>query len=353
MVRPDKKAGKGSRHVLCYWSCRRSAATATSVQRHRKVQQPIGKFNFIFETIPVVSYKGDNGLCLYQTNSHAGQRLSQARPRPALPESPPTPGAPPTSTARRAEPRPRPVPARGLAGSHRLPVRAADGRSFRRAFYARPGLRRMLRGGEGRGAESGARQRSAISVQAPPPFSRRLSVLVGCAALRPAGQRFVLLGDGRVRATTGAGGGWDEARWRPCRPLGAGTSPRAGSRRGCRAWERPLPGGAGTAGFRPREGWSARPRSGWGRGARSPRNASSCWGLGFTRPRVLGRAIPPPARCAAAPRRPPAPLGPAVVPGRGVRSRSVRHAACFGAGWGGGGGGAIPAGALLFSETAR
>lgn len=46
---------------------------------------------------------------------------------------------------------------------------------------------------------------------------------------------------------------------------------------------------------------------------------------------------------------PRAPLGLSVPSRRGARSRSVRHAACFGAGWGGG---AIPAGALLFSETA-
>lgn len=200
MLRPGKKAGKGSRHVLCYWSCRRSAATRSSLQR----RSTDGTVVFIFETIPVVSYKGDHGLCPYQT-------LTQGR------SSPKRDGTPRSRKARRhekhrpfprrAEPRPRPVPARGLAGSRRLTVRAADGRSFRHAFCARSGLRRMPRGGEGRGAESGARQRSAISVQAPPPFSRRLSVLVGCAALRPAGQRFVLLGDGRVRATAGAGEG--------------------------------------------------------------------------------------------------------------------------------------------------
>lgn len=134
-------------------------------------------------------------------------------------------------------------------------------------------------------------------------------------------------------------------RRRPCRPLGSWTSPRAGSRRGCGAWERPPPGGEGTAGFRPREGWGAGSRAGWGGGARPPCNAGPCRGFGFTRPRALGRAIPSPALCAAAPRRPREPLGPAVAPGRGARSHSVRHAACVGAGWGGG---AIPAGALLF-----
>lgn len=135
-----------------------------------------------------------------------------------------------------AAPRSRPRPGR---------LWAADGRSFRDVYCARSRLRRMLRGGEGRGADSGTRRRSAISVQAPPPFSRRLSVLVGCAALRPAGQRFVLLGDGRVRATAGVGGGvgrglaaavlparwWDRsARRVPSRLWGVGAA--AARRRG-------------------------------------------------------------------------------------------------------------------------
>lgn len=70
-------------------------------------------------------------------------------------------------------------------------------------------------------------------------------MLVGCAALRPAGQRFVLLGDGRVRATAGVGGGvgrglaaavlparwWDRsARRVPSRLWGVGAA--AARRRG-------------------------------------------------------------------------------------------------------------------------
>lgn len=205
MLRPGKKAGKGSRHVLCYWSCRRSAATRSSVQRRSTGAAPMAQSSLFLKRYRLSATK-ETTVCV-----PIRQTLTQGR------SSPKRDGTPRSRKARRheehrplprrAEPRPRPVPARGLAGSRRLTVRAADGRSFRHAFCARSGLRRMPRGGEGRGAESGARQRSAISVQAPPPFSRRLSVLVGCAALRPAGQRFVLLGDGRVRATAGAGEG--------------------------------------------------------------------------------------------------------------------------------------------------
>ncbi|XP_075012459.1 polypyrimidine tract-binding protein 2 isoform X4 [Calonectris borealis] len=55
----------------------------------------------------------------------------------------------------------------------------------------------MLCSGEGRGAESGTRQHSAVFVQARPPFSHSLPVRVACAAVCPACPRFVLLGDGR------------------------------------------------------------------------------------------------------------------------------------------------------------
>lgn len=83
----------------------------------------------------------------------------------------------------------------------------------------------MLSSGGGRGTESGTRQRSAVSVQARPPFSHSFPVRVACAALCPTCPRFILLGDGRVSSDWGGGG---EATAGVVPPDGGGTCPGAG-----------------------------------------------------------------------------------------------------------------------------
>lgn len=129
---------------------------------------------------------------------------------------------------------PRPAPAGAArAASPAGAARVAEGKNFSGAHGACAGDSRMLRSGEGRRAESGARQRSAGFVQARPPFSPSLPVRVACAAVCPACPRFVLLGDGRV--SNGRGGGGEGAA-AVVLPVGGGTCPsaRGSLRAGCR-----------------------------------------------------------------------------------------------------------------------
>lgn len=63
-------------------------------------------------------------------------------------------------------------------------ARAAEGRSFSGARGACASGRRVRGSGGGRGAEPGTRQRSAVSVQARPPFSLSVPVRGSCPAAR-------------------------------------------------------------------------------------------------------------------------------------------------------------------------
>lgn len=160
----------------------------------------------------------------------------------------PGPGRVSGARSRRRRLHPQAGQARAASGAGS--GRAAEGKSFSGARGACALGRRVRGSGGGRGAEPGTRQRSAVSVQARPPFSLSspCAAPVPPPALCPA-RRWT--GECAPRRLCAAGRCWDLCR---CRALAG--------------WRRAAPRVWGAVSFPPRDSGSLRPHTCWERGRR-------------------------------------------------------------------------------------